>query len=93
MGGFSVVKTAKPQQDMRFDVPTVGLGTIETLRASGGKALAVEADRTIFLDYEETIAFAERHGIAIVAVEAADGSLSVPASESADADGAVESAA
>ncbi|HEV7281324.1 MAG TPA: UDP-2,3-diacylglucosamine diphosphatase LpxI [Pirellulaceae bacterium] len=97
MGGFSLVKTAKPQQDMRFDVPTVGLGTIETLRAAGGKALAVEADRTIFLDYEETIAFAERHGIAIVAVEEGEGSLSIPAAGSAksaeEGDGSRESAA
>lgn len=93
MGGFSLVKTAKPQQDMRFDVPTVGLGTIETLRASGGKALAVEAGRTIFLDYDETIAFAERHGIAIVAVEAASGLLSVPDGASEQADDSMESAA
>ena len=95
MGGFSLVKTAKPQQDMRFDVPTVGLGTIETLRAAGGKALAVEADRTIFLDYEETVAYAERHGIAIVAVEEGEGRLSIPTagSTSCDGDGSIESAA
>lgn len=97
MGGFSLVKTAKPQQDMRFDVPTVGLGTIETLRAAGGKALAVEADRTIFLDHEETIAFAERHGIAIVAVQESEEGLSIPAADlvgHAEAgDGSMESAA
>src|SRR5690606_40576041 len=41
-GGFTVVKTAKPQQDMRFDVPTIGLGTLETMVAAGARTLAVE---------------------------------------------------
>lgn len=67
-GGFIVVKVAKPKQDMRFDVPTVGLATIEGLRKAGGRVLAVEADKTIFLDREETIALADRHGLTIVAV-------------------------
>jgi DUF1009 family protein len=49
-GGFTVVKVAKPQQDMRFDVPTVGTGTLESIAAAGGRVLAVEADRTILLD-------------------------------------------
>ena len=49
-GGFSVVKVAKPQQDMRFDVPTVGLNTLESIAAAGGRVLAIEADRTILLD-------------------------------------------
>jgi DUF1009 family protein len=49
-GGFTVVKVAKPQQDMRFDVPTVGTGTLETIAAAGGRVLAIEADRTILLD-------------------------------------------
>ena len=49
-GGFVVVKVAKPQQDMRFDVPTVGCATIETLHRAGGRVLAVEADKTIVLD-------------------------------------------
>ena len=67
-GGFTVVKVAKPQQDMRFDVPTVGLKTLETLAASGGRVLAIEAGRTILLDGPEVIAFADRHHLAIVAV-------------------------
>ena len=70
-GGFTVVKTAKPQQDMRFDVPTIGLGTLQTLQQSGGKVLAVEAERTIVIDEQEMIEFADRHGIAIVACSAA----------------------
>ncbi len=67
-GGFTVVKVAKPKQDMRFDVPTVGLQTAETLAASGGRVLAIEAGRTILLDGPEVIAFADRHHLAIVAV-------------------------
>jgi UDP-2,3-diacylglucosamine hydrolase len=67
-GGFTVVKVAKPQQDMRFDVPTIGLGTLETMHAAGGVVLAVEAGRTIFLDQEEVVDFANRNGMVIVAV-------------------------
>ena len=48
-GGFTVVKVAKPRQDMRFDVPTVGLRTLETMLGAGGKVLAIEAGRTILL--------------------------------------------
>jgi DUF1009 family protein len=67
-GGFTVVKVAKPHQDMRFDVPTFGLGTMESLVASGGRVLAVEADKTILIDAAEVVEFADRHGIAIVAI-------------------------
>jgi len=66
--GFTVVKVAKPQQDMRFDVPTIGLGTLESLVHAGGKVLAVEADKTILVDQSGVIEFANRHGLAIVAV-------------------------
>jgi DUF1009 family protein len=66
-GGFTVVKVAKPQQDMRFDVPTIGSGTLETLQAAGGKVLAVEAGRTIFLDQDAVIEYANRQGLVIVA--------------------------
>jgi len=68
-GGFTVVKVAKPQQDMRFDVPTIGVGTIETLAAAGGKVLAIEAGKTIVLDADQTIALADRLGLAVVAVD------------------------
>lgn len=70
--GFTVVKVAKPQQDMRFDVPTVGLGTIETMRQAGGKVLAIEAHKTILLDEKATIQAANRHGICIVALQDSD---------------------
>jgi DUF1009 family protein len=67
-GGFVVVKVAKPQQDMRFDVPTIGGTTIETMRRAGARALAIEAGRTIVLDQQQTIALADRYGITIVAL-------------------------
>src|SRR5262249_38065363 len=51
-GGFTVVKVAKPQQDMRFDVPTIGIQTIQTMHEAGAKVLAVESDMTIVLDQE-----------------------------------------
>jgi UDP-2,3-diacylglucosamine hydrolase len=66
-GGFVVVKVAKPQQDMRFDVPTIGCATVETLRKAGGRVLAVEAGKTIILDEADTVALADRYGITIVA--------------------------
>ena len=67
-GGFTVVKIAKPQQDMRFDVPTVGVGTLETMREAGGKVLVVEANKTIFLDQDQITELAKRWGIQIVAL-------------------------
>ncbi len=69
-GGFTVVKVAKPQQDMRFDVPTIGMGTLEMMSESGGRVLAIEAGRTILIDEPAVIAFANRQKIAIVALDA-----------------------
>ncbi len=68
-GGFTVVKVAKPNQDMRFDVPTIGVETIETIADSGGRVLAVEADRTIILEQTKTISTAERLGVSVFAFE------------------------
>jgi DUF1009 family protein len=68
-GGFVVVKVAKPHQDPRFDVPTVGLDTVETIRRARGRVLAIEAGKTIVLDQEEAVALADRHGITIVALD------------------------
>jgi DUF1009 family protein len=67
-GGFVVVKVSKPQQDMRFDVPTVGCSTVETLYRARGRVLAVEAGKTIVLDQDQTVALADRYGITIVAL-------------------------
>lgn len=71
-GGFTVVKVAKPQQDMRFDVPTIGIGTLETLVAAGGRVLAVEADKTIVIDELAVIQYANRHRLTIIAFDQAD---------------------
>lgn len=67
-GGFTVVKVAKPQQDMRFDVPTIGCSTIETMHRTGGRVLAIEADKTIVVEQAKTVALADRYGITIVAL-------------------------
>ena len=67
-GGFTVVKTAKPNQDMRFDVPTVGLRTLQTMVDSGARVLAIEAGRTILLDEPDLIEFANRHRLIVVAL-------------------------
>ncbi len=67
-GGITVVKVAKPKQDMRFDIPVVGLNTIKMLIKAGAKCLAIEADRTLFIDREVSVKLAERKGITIVAV-------------------------
>ena len=67
-GGFTLVKVAKQGHDMRFDVPTVGPTTIETMSRAGGRVLALEADKTILLDFEQTVALADRLGITIVAL-------------------------
>lgn len=69
-GGFTVVKVAKPQQDMRFDVPTIGVGTVRTLTAAGASVLAIEAGRTIVLDRGEVARLAEQQGLTIVAIDA-----------------------
>ncbi len=66
-GNFVVVKVAKPQQDMRFDVPTIGVSTIETMARAGGRVLAIEARKTIIIDERETLELAERRGITVVA--------------------------
>ena len=65
-GGMVVVKVAKPQQDLRFDMPTIGIGTLESLAAAGAAVLAVEAGRTILVEREALAARACERGIAIV---------------------------
>jgi UDP-2,3-diacylglucosamine hydrolase len=75
-GGWTLVKVAKPSQDMRFDVPTIGPQTIEKVKAAGGTAIAIEAHRTIVVDREQTFADATRYGIALIAVS--DASMSQP---------------
>ena len=54
--GCTVVKLAKPRQDMRFDVPVAGVGTVEAMREAGAAVLAVEAGRTLLIDRVEFLA-------------------------------------
>ena len=65
---LTVVKVAKPNQDKRFDVPVVGLPTIEAMVAAGATCLAIEAGRTLLFDREAMVAAADAAGIAITAV-------------------------
>ncbi len=66
-GKFVVVKVAKPRQDMRFDVPTVGPATVEAMKRAGAVVLAVEAGRTILIDEAATVARADELGLSIIA--------------------------
>jgi len=70
--GFTVVKVAKPQQDMRFDVPTFGLLTLQTMYESGARVLAIEANKTIFIDRQDVVDFANRYNLCIVSIHGDD---------------------
>lgn len=65
--GTVVVKVAKPEHDMRFDVPVIGPGTIRAMAASKAGAIGIEAGKTLFLDREEALKEANAQGIAVVA--------------------------
>src|ERR1700676_1024275 len=73
-----VVKVSKPKQDMRFDVPVVGLPTIEQMRKSGATALGVDAGRTLLFDRTEVIQLADTAGIAIQAFSPAEPTSEFP---------------
>jgi DUF1009 family protein len=64
---LTVVKVAKPNQDMRFDVPVIGLQTIETMKHAGATCLALDAGRCLIFDKPAVIAAADEAGICIVA--------------------------
>jgi DUF1009 family protein len=68
-GRLTVVKIAKPNQDMRFDVPVVGLPTVERMIEAGATCLCITAAKTLMFDREKMIQLADRHRIAVVAVE------------------------
>jgi DUF1009 family protein len=63
---LTVVKVAKPQQDLRFDVPVVGVATIAAMRSAGATCLCVEAGRTLIFDHAGVVAGADAAGIAMV---------------------------
>jgi UDP-2,3-diacylglucosamine hydrolase len=65
--GLTVVKVAKPQQDMRFDVPVIGVRTIETMHAAGATCLAVDAGKCLLIDGERVLDAANAAGICVVA--------------------------
>ena len=65
-GGVRIVKVAKPNQDMRFDVPVVGVSTIDAMAAAGATLLSVDAGKTLLIDGEAIIRAADEAGIAIV---------------------------
>lgn len=67
-GGITVVKVSKPKQDLRFDIPVVGLNTIKNLIKAGAACLAIEAEKTLFIDQKESIRLADNNGICIVSV-------------------------
>ena len=70
---LTVVKVAKPNQDMRFDVPVIGVKTIATMAQAGATCLAVDAGKCLFLDGDKVIAAADQAGIAVVAEEHSGG--------------------
>jgi len=83
-GGFVIIKVAKPQQDMRFDVPTIGVGTLESMRAAGATLLVVEAEKTIIVDRDRVFKLARQWGISILAIRKGQAfGLNSPAKESA----------
>jgi len=64
--GARIVKVAKPNQDMRFDVPVVGVATIRAMRAAAATALSIDAERTLVLDGADVFASANEANISIV---------------------------
>jgi DUF1009 family protein len=64
--GVCIVKVAKPQQDMRFDVPVVGVATIEAMAAAGATVLSVDAGKTLMIDGEAIIQAADESGITLI---------------------------
>ncbi len=67
--GGVVIKVAKPNQDQRFDIPTVGLRTLKTMRKAGLHMLVTEANQTLYLEPEEMVAFANRHKMIILSTQ------------------------
>ena len=64
--GVCIVKVAKPNQDMRFDVPVVGVSTIEAMKAAGATVLSIDAGKTLMIDGDAIVKAADEAGICIV---------------------------
>ena len=69
--GTTVVKVAKPRQDMRFDVPVVGDGTLAAMREAGSRVLALDAGKTLLIDRPSFLARADADGVAIFGLDPA----------------------
>lgn len=67
-GSAVIVKVSKPKQDKRFDIPTVGLNTLKTMKKFGGKVLAVEANETFIVQKQQMIDFANKNKMVFIAV-------------------------
>jgi DUF1009 family protein len=67
--GAVVVKAARPDQDMRWDVPVVGMETIRTLKEAGAAVLAVEANKVVLIEKEKLITLANKYGICITGIQ------------------------
>jgi len=65
-GALVVVKAARPDQDMRFDLPVVGKGTVESMVKAGAGVLAVESGKTLIMDIDDTLALADKNKISVV---------------------------
>ena len=72
--GFRVVKVAKPNQDMRFDVPVIGVSTIAAMARAGGDAISIDAGRTLMIDGDAIVRAADEAGICIVGRDTKPGS-------------------
>ena len=81
--GAVVVKVCKPSQDLRFDLPAVGLGTIEAMGEVEAKVLAIEAGKTLIFDRAEMLALADKAGIAVWGVKTEDAEAAAGDSEPA----------
>jgi len=71
--GTTVVKVAKPKQDMRFDVPVVGLGTLDAMREAGARVLAIDAARTLLIDRPAFLERADSERVAVFGLDPAAG--------------------
>jgi DUF1009 family protein len=89
--GVAIIKVAKPNQDMRFDVPIVGLATIQAMRIAGATVLSIDAGKTLIFDREAFFASANEAGIAVVG-RATEGAKDTRATEGAKDTRATEGA-
>ncbi len=69
---LTVIKVSKPNQDMRFDVPVMGIRTVEVLRECGVTAMAIDAERSLIFHKNDVLKLADEAGIALVALPPAD---------------------